>query len=93
MQPQTGNEFPSREELGIFFDAVHTAVHSVAPGEMPGIEASRKIVEHFNRGRMAGIDSVGYFIYEGVKVFEEGRRDASEKNDALTTEDKVFGKK
>lgn len=73
---------------------MHTAIHSALPGdEMPGVEASRKIIEHFNRGRMAGVESVGYFIYEGVKVFEEGKREASEARDALTCEDKVFGGK
>lgn len=91
--PQTGTDFPSREELGVFFDLVHNAANSSLPGETPGIEAPRKIIEHFNRGRMAGIDSVGYFIYEGVKVFEEGKRLEAEKRDALTAEEKVFGKK
>lgn len=63
------------------------------PGEMPGVEADRKIIEHFNRGKMAGVDAVGYFVYEGVKVFEAGKREESERREALTAEERVFGGK
>lgn len=61
-------------------------------GEMAAVEAPRKIIEHFNRGRMDGIDTVGYFVYEGVKVFEEGKRESAEAKEARTAEEIVFGK-
>lgn len=80
--------------MGEFFDAIHRAINEVGPGETPAIEASRKIVEHFNRGRaIHGFEKAGYFVYQGVKIFEEGKRHGAETRDARTQEDCVFGGK
>lgn len=84
--------FPTREELSVFFDDCHQARNLTEPGEVPIVEASRKIVEHFNMGKMAGISSVGYFIYEGIKVYEKGKREIAEKLENMSSNDKAFGK-
>lgn len=60
--------------------------------DMPSVETSRKVIEHFNRGKaLAGFDSVGYFVYAGVKVYEAGKRDEFEKRDNLDMEQVNFG--
>lgn len=72
---------------------VVNAQRNAQPGVMPSIEVSRKLIEHFNRGQMAGIDAVGYFVFQNVRVIEEGKRAESDARDALTQEEKAFGKK
>lgn len=42
---------------------------------------------------MSGVETTGYFVYQDVKVFIEGQREAAEKRDALTSNDKIFGGK
>lgn len=43
----------------------------------PIIEAPREIVEYLNRGPLTKLfDKVGYCIYNGVVVCEEGKKDA-----------------
>lgn len=81
-------DYPTREELGLFLDEIHMAK---ASGE--DIEAPRKIILHFNRNNMKGFDSVGYFVYDTVKIYEAGRKEEAKKQDALTSEQKVFGGK
>lgn len=93
-QDDSLSHVPTREDLAFFFDCVHAAINSTPRGEMPVIETSRKIIDHFNRGpAQKGFDAVGYFVYEGVKVFEEGKRQSFEANDRLTSEQKTFGTK
>lgn len=41
---------------------------------VPFVEASRPLIEHYNKGKMAGFDKVGYFMYEDVRVYETGKR-------------------
>lgn len=59
---------------------------------MPFVEAPRNIIEHFNRGRMDGFDEAGYFVHNGVRVYEEGKSKAVIDRDALTCSERVFGK-
>ena len=86
--------FASREEINDFLNqvAVHTALQT---GEMPSMETNRKIVEHFNRSPQAvkGFEEAGYFVYAGVKVYEQGKRKAAEDRDNLDMEQKIFGAK
>lgn len=45
--------------------------------KLPCMEAPRAIVEHFLRtpADLANFDGpVGFFMYQGVKVYEEGKR-------------------
>ncbi len=42
---------------------------------------------------MHGFERVNYFVYENVKVYEEGKRLESEKVDKLTTEQIMHGGK
>ncbi len=74
-----------------FFGAVESA--KLLCPEDPKLEVAHKIVEHFNRGRMEGVKEAGYFVYQGVKVYAEGKKEEAETRDGLSIEDKVFGKK
>lgn len=85
------NEAVTREEMAAFFDAVHHAKMAAVPGEFPATEAPRKIVLHYNRTNMAAVETTGYFVFNDVKVFIEGAREAAEKRDALTSSQAVFG--
>lgn len=77
--------------MGRFFDEIHAAM--AENGEMPAIEVDRRVIEHFNRNSLGGFDAVGYFVYQGVKVYEVGKREAAEERGRLSTEDVTFGKK
>lgn len=81
---------PSREDLNRFMERVAIAKDAAgAPGpgrELPEIEVPRRVIAHFNRQSMKGFDDVGYFIYQGVKVFEFGKREEAARRDARTME-------
>ena len=77
--------------MGRFFDEIHAAIAD--GGELPALEVDRRIIEHFNRGNLGGFDSVGYFVYQGVKVYEVGKREEAEVREARTAEEVIFGKK
>ncbi len=59
--------------------------------KLPVIEASREVIEHFNRQNIKGFDSAGYFIHKGVLVCENGNSDAIkrklEKSESLEPHD------
>lgn len=61
--------------------------------ELPSIDVPRRVFLHFNRHNVEGADSVGYFVYQGVKVYDEGRREKVEAQEAATLEDAKFGAK
>lgn len=52
--------------------------------EMPEIEVPRRLIEHFNQGRMKGVEEAGYFIYNGVKVYEKDKRKEFKEKDSRT---------
>jgi hypothetical protein len=79
--------------LGLFLDSVIRAKQLALPGDWPWVEAERGIIDHFLRGQTEGFEQIGYFIYQDVKVYERGRREEADARDALTSEDKNFGKK
>lgn len=78
----------------MFLESVANAC-ALGPQEeaLPWVEAPRLIIEYINRGRLAGFDSVGYCIFNGCKVYEEGKRQAAIDKEKLTTEEMLFGKK
>lgn len=87
-------EFATEAIIADFFKRLHDAKNEVMPPEVPTMEAPKIIISHFNQGlAAAGVKKAGYFIYQGVKVFEEGRRAEAETRDSLTTEDKMHGGK
>ena len=75
------------DDLNLFIGEV--AVASQLPEGQ--VQASREIIEHYNPGTlMAGFEKVGYFMLNGVRVFEKGKVDTSK--DCLTMEQVNFPK-
>lgn len=72
-----------------FFENVGAAIGLGPQDEdMPWTEAPRSVLEHFNRGKMKGIDDVGYFIYQGCRVYEDGKHDEALGRDLLSPEER-----
>jgi hypothetical protein len=40
---------------------------------LPLVEATRDVIEHFNRQNLKGFDAAGYFVHRGVIVCESGK--------------------
>lgn len=87
------NNGPTREELNQFIEDIAVNKAMSLSGDIPEIEAPRSVVEYYNRKNLEGFDSVGYFIYEGVKVYEAGKMQDAKKKDAVTVEERNFGGK
>lgn len=89
------NNDDSRQEVNEFLREVAVHVGTPTNGEMPAMEANRRVIEHFNCGQkaMEGFEAAGYFVYAGVKVYEKGKREAFEKRDNLDMEQVNFGAK
>jgi hypothetical protein len=58
-------------------------------GGIPWIEASRGIIEHYQRDLKA-FDKVKYFIFHNVKVYEEGFRDMALEQDNEDVNHRMF---
>jgi len=58
---------------------------------VPCVEASRKIVEFYNRANIKGFDKAGYFMFQGVKVYEKGKREEADARDNRSTEEVNHG--
>jgi hypothetical protein len=71
---------------------VSIALAGAEKGKLPAIEATRKVIEHYNRGKLAQFDEAHYFVFGGVKVFEEGKREEAERKEGRTSQDIVWGK-
>ncbi len=54
------------------------------------VEADARVIKHFQK---SGVGETGYFWYQGVKVYEKGRKAAVDERDALTADQVAFGKK
>lgn len=63
------------------------------PGKMPWIETSRKVIEFYNRGNIAGFDQAGYFVMNGVRVYETGKRAEFVTRDLRSETQVTFGNK
>ena len=83
----------TRAEKNEFLDKITQAIEAgVQPGNsMLEIEVPRKVIEHFNRGNMKDFDQTYYFIYHNVRVYEEGKKDISKRQDKMSIEDRNFG--
>lgn len=85
---------PTREELNQFLENVAVTKAMSVNGGIPEIEAPRVVVEFYNKANLKGFDDVGYFIFQGIKVFEEGKVEEAKIRDGLTMEEKLHqGKK
>lgn len=63
-----------RSDLNYFLEQVATAASEGSSDDIPHVEAPRKIVEYINRGKVKSFDEVGWCVFNGVKVFEMGKR-------------------
>lgn len=60
---------------------------------MPWIEAKRSIIEHYNKANIKGFDNGPmYFVFQGVKVYELGKREISKQREK-SLEERNFGMK
>lgn len=64
-----------------------------APGGMPWIEAPREVIEHYNMGNMDGFKAVGFFVINGCRVYEEGKREEYVAKEELSVTERDFGTK
>ncbi len=87
------SKHPTNEELGAFYAALNHEKSKWDGSTILAMEAPRKIIEHILGTRMTGFDAVHYFVYEGVKVFEQGKRAEGERIENLSSDDKTFGRK
>lgn len=56
--------------------------------------APRHVIEHYvGKANMPSVDEVGYFVFQGVKVFVDGQKEIAQKKDKMTIEEKLFGKR
>ncbi len=63
-------------DLQTFLDNLALAPTSPERDEnMPFVETTRGVIEYYNRepGMMASFDKAGYFIFQGVKVYKQGK--------------------
>jgi hypothetical protein len=74
-----------RETISMFKDKIDMAKIT---GE-EWVETSKEIIDYFNPRGLGGND---YFIYQGVRVCEPGKREGVEKREAEDLQDAVFGK-
>lgn len=82
-----------RTELNLFLESVASAAVGGASDDIPHVEAPRKIIEYINRGRaIEGFDSVGWCVFNGVKVFEAGKREEILANEARIERERLQGK-
>lgn len=82
----------TRNEFNEFLEDVADALNRKEGLDLPCIEASRKVCEHYNKHAMKAFDEVQYFLFQGVKVFEVGKREQAEARDKMSMEERVFGK-
>ena len=88
-------EGPTREQFNKFMsDVQQAAIFYQNDDTMPWVEAPKAIVDYYNKSPKAaeGFKATGYFIFQDVKVYEEGNRAQSVANERQTIEEKKFGK-
>lgn len=76
-------------------DALQLPIAEVAenepPEDMPWVEAPREVIEHYNKGSIKGFDNGPlYFVFQGVKVYEKGRRNEARLREK-SLEERNFG--
>lgn len=87
------NDGPNQDDLNTFFQRITFAKQGhVGPG-MPDIEAPRRLAIHFNRGSMDAFDSVGYFVYQGVRVYEVGKKEDAKRRENIPMEELLHSRR
>lgn len=74
----------THSEINQFLDAVTRAkmFPELKDGDtLPSIEVSRNVCAYYNKD-MAAFDKVGYFTFNGVNVYEKGKKEEAQKRDA-----------
>ncbi len=74
----------THSELNQFLDAVTRAkmFPQLGPNDViPSVETSRNVCQYYNKD-MEAFDKVGYFTFNGVNVYEEGKKEEAQKRDA-----------
>lgn len=61
-----------RDTINSFFDKIHLATIN----EEEWVEISPEIIKHYNK---QGLGRSGYFIFQGIKVCEYGKKDELQK--------------
>ena len=69
-------DYPSQHDLDLFLSGIEgKASLEVDWDKFPILATSRKVIEHYVRGAdLVNFDKVKFFVYHGVKVYEEGKR-------------------
>ena len=92
VETATTTSGPSRDDLNKFSEIVQQAISQNETKEMPCVEVPRRVIEHFNRGKLlAGFDAVGYFVHSGVKIYETGKREQAQVKEKITMEQLLHG--
>lgn len=81
-----------RSDLNLFLEKVATAASEGSSDDIPHVEAPRTIVEYINRGKVKSFDEVGWCVFNGVKVFELGKREQVLEREAREARDRAQGK-
>ena len=87
-RPTTG---PSQDDLNRFAAIISRASEQKAPGTVPEVEVPRRVIEYYNQRNLKGFEEAGYFIYNGVKVFEKGKREQFRNKDNESMEKRLHG--
>lgn len=84
---------PSRQDLNLFAEKIAIANENRdLKTPLPEIEVPRRVIQHFNQRSMDGFDKCGYFVYQGVKVFEVGKKELAVIKDRRSMEDILHGR-
>lgn len=59
---------------------------------LPVIEADREVCQHFLKGLPGDWNDTRCFIYNNVKVYERGHREAATRRERMSIEERNFGK-
>ena len=71
-------------------DTVNSFMTKIAQAKSEGaesIETSQAVIDHYNR---AGLNGSDYFIYDGIKVYPDGKTDEIETKSKMSMEEKHF---
>lgn len=78
-------------DLDRFVSLVAQAKSLAEAGAVPEVEVPRRVIEYHNKGNIKGFDSVGYFVFNGVKVYEKGKKEEAKSKEGRTMEQLLHG--
>lgn len=77
----------TKDTVATFLDKILIAKQHAIPGEIPMVETSQEIFDHYMRGQ-----KTPYFFFQDVKVFVKGTVDEIEAKESMTTNELLFPK-